>query len=279
MWTSLTSQGGWDENVSSIFLNDSVNELLSSGPASQQAYTALELRHEWHRVPNKIPPFNCSVPHLPTCKFPAKHQEKHALNNIPYITLLTLTIHINNAATLLIEILSEKLVHTGVFHVNTTVWGNKTLKKNLKTEANNEDALYSLVFIQSGTTMHNHCCLVCNLTSFLQCSSVMQYVFLKTAQGHFLFIMLWLNSQERKYKNTQCTKKSNTDLTTTLSALDVFMFLQCKKIMENKCECLWSLFLSIETRIKKRFHRKHYKYLYSRIPGVFLTVIDCLLLF
>lgn len=133
--------------------------------------------------------------------------EKHALNNIPYITLLTITININNAATLLIEILSEKLVHTGVFHVNTTVWGNKTLKKILKTEANNEDALYSLVFIQSGTTMHNHCCLVCNLTSFLRCSSVMQYVFLKTAQGHFLFIMLWLNSQERKYKNTQCTKK------------------------------------------------------------------------
>lgn len=82
-WTSLTSQGGWDENVSSIFLNDGLNELLSSRSAAQQAYAALELGHERHRVPDQIPSLDRCVPHLPTCKFPEivkKKRQKNRLN-------------------------------------------------------------------------------------------------------------------------------------------------------------------------------------------------------
>lgn len=62
--------------MSSIFLNDSVNELLSGGSAAQQANAALELRHERHGVPDEVPSLDRSVPHLPTCKFPAKSQEE-----------------------------------------------------------------------------------------------------------------------------------------------------------------------------------------------------------
>ena len=57
----------------SIFLNDGFYELLSCGSAAQQAYAALELGHERHRVPDQVPPLNSSVPHLPTCKFPVNH--------------------------------------------------------------------------------------------------------------------------------------------------------------------------------------------------------------
>lgn len=49
---SLTAQGSWDENVRPIFLNDGVDELLGGGSAAQQAYAALELRHERHGVPD-----------------------------------------------------------------------------------------------------------------------------------------------------------------------------------------------------------------------------------
>lgn len=35
-----------------IFLNDGVDELLGGGSAAQQAYAALELRHERHGVPD-----------------------------------------------------------------------------------------------------------------------------------------------------------------------------------------------------------------------------------
>lgn len=53
-----------------IFLDDGVDELLSRGSTAQQAYTALELRHEWHGVPDQVPSLDRCVPHLPTCKFP-----------------------------------------------------------------------------------------------------------------------------------------------------------------------------------------------------------------
>lgn len=55
-----------------IFLDDGVDELLGGGSAAQQAYAALELRHERHGVPDQVPPLDRCVPHLPTCKFPVK---------------------------------------------------------------------------------------------------------------------------------------------------------------------------------------------------------------
>lgn len=58
-----------------IFLNDGVDELLGGGSAAQQAYAALELRHERHGVPDQVPPLDGRVPHLPTCKFPVKDTE------------------------------------------------------------------------------------------------------------------------------------------------------------------------------------------------------------
>lgn len=70
--------------MSSIFLNNGVDELLSSGSAAQQAYAALELRHERHRVPDQVPPLNRCVPHLPTCKFPENHREKN--NHLKHAT-------------------------------------------------------------------------------------------------------------------------------------------------------------------------------------------------
>lgn len=58
-----------------IFLNDVVDELLSCGSAAQQAHAALELGHEWHGVPDQVPPLDRRVPHLPTCKFPDDHKK------------------------------------------------------------------------------------------------------------------------------------------------------------------------------------------------------------
>lgn len=63
--------------MGSIFLDDGFDELLSGGSAAQQAYAALELRHERHRVPDQVPPLDCCVPHLPTCKFPVNHRDTH----------------------------------------------------------------------------------------------------------------------------------------------------------------------------------------------------------
>lgn len=71
--------------MSSIFLNDGLNELLSSRSAAQQAYAALELGHERHRVPDQIPSLDRCVPHLPTCKFPEivkkKRQKKKQIKS------------------------------------------------------------------------------------------------------------------------------------------------------------------------------------------------------
>ena len=67
---ALTSQGGGDEDVVAILLDDGVDELLRGGPASQEADAALELGHQGHGVPDQVPPLDGRVPHLPTCKFP-----------------------------------------------------------------------------------------------------------------------------------------------------------------------------------------------------------------
>lgn len=82
--------------MSSIFLNNGVDELLSSGSAAQQAYAALELRHERHRVPDQVPSLDRCVPHLPTCKFPEYHKEKrlirtgnHTVSNGSKVQLIT----------------------------------------------------------------------------------------------------------------------------------------------------------------------------------------------
>ena len=69
---NLTSQRGRYEDVCSILLDDGINELLSGGSSPQQANASLELWHEWDRVPDQVPPLNGCVPHLPTCKLPAR---------------------------------------------------------------------------------------------------------------------------------------------------------------------------------------------------------------
>lgn len=68
--------------MGSIFLNDSINKLLSGGSSAQQAYAALELRHEWHGVPDEVPSLDSSISHLPTCKFPDELKEKQLLSCI-----------------------------------------------------------------------------------------------------------------------------------------------------------------------------------------------------
>lgn len=70
----LTSQRGRDEEVSTIFLDDGVDEVLSGWTPSQKPHAPLELRHEGHRIPDQIPPLNGCVPHLPTRKLPARER-------------------------------------------------------------------------------------------------------------------------------------------------------------------------------------------------------------
>lgn len=87
--------------MGSIFLDDGVDELLRGGSAAQQAYAALELRHEWHRVPDQVPSLDRCVPHLPTCKFPDKSQgKKRALTPEP-LSICNRAIN-NNSKTVLI---------------------------------------------------------------------------------------------------------------------------------------------------------------------------------
>lgn len=72
----LTSKRGRDEDVSTIFLNDGVNEVLRGWTSSQKPHAPLELGHEGHGIVYKIPPLDGCVPHLPTRKLPARKKQE-----------------------------------------------------------------------------------------------------------------------------------------------------------------------------------------------------------
>lgn len=61
--------------MSSIFLDDGVDEVLRGRTPSQKPHAPLELGHEGDGIADQIAPLDGGVPHLPTCKLPARERQ------------------------------------------------------------------------------------------------------------------------------------------------------------------------------------------------------------